>query len=125
MVCAARREALTCARRHPCSRAARQGRQCYPRNPRRAPPPPTSLTGPPPTPEEARAFLADPAPDANGRLIDRLLTSPRYGERWGRYWLDLAGYAESEGKRSADPVRPDAWRYRDYVIRSFNAHKPY
>ena len=59
------------------------------------------------------------------RLIDRLLASPRYGERWGRYWLDLAGYADSEGKREQDLPRPHAWRYRDYVIRSFNADKPY
>jgi hypothetical protein len=58
-------------------------------------------------------------------LTERLLASPRYGERWGRYWLDLAGYSDSEGKRSADPIRPHAWRYRDYVIRSFNADKPY
>ena len=64
-------------------------------------------------------------PDAYEKLIDRLLASPRYGERWGRYWLDLAGYADSEGKREQDLPRPHAWRYRDYVIRSFNADKPY
>jgi mono/diheme cytochrome c family protein len=83
------------------------------------------LTGLPPTPEEVRAFLDDRAPGAYERLIDRLLASPRYGERWGRYWLDLAGYADSEGKREQDLPRPHAWRYRDYVIRSFNADKPY
>ena len=58
-------------------------------------------------------------------MIDRLLDSPRYGERWGRKWLDLAGYADSEGKRSADPIRPFAYKYRDYVIRAFNDDKPY
>jgi mono/diheme cytochrome c family protein len=83
------------------------------------------LTGLPPEPAEVRAFLADRAPDAYERMIDRLLASPRYGERWGRFWLDLAGYADSEGKREQDLPRPHAWRYRDYVIRSFNADKPY
>jgi cytochrome c553 len=83
------------------------------------------LTGLPPEPEEVQAFLADPDPAAYERLIDRLLSSPHYGERWGRYWLDLAGYADSEGKREQDLPRPHAWRYRDYVIRSFNADKPY
>ncbi len=84
------------------------------------------LTGLPPSPAEAQAFLADSQPDAYEKMIDRLLASPRYGERWGRDWLDLSGYADSEGgKLAADPVRPVAWRYRDYVIRSFNADKPY
>jgi hypothetical protein len=83
------------------------------------------LTGLPPDPAEVRAFLADRAPDAYEKLIDRLLASPRCGERWGRYWLDLAGYADSEGKREQDLPRPHAWRYRDYVIRSFNSDKPY
>ncbi|MBM3981288.1 MAG: DUF1549 domain-containing protein [Planctomycetes bacterium] len=83
------------------------------------------LTGLPPTPEEAKAFLADKSPDAYEKLLDKLLASPRYGERWGRYWLDLAGYADSEGKREQDLARPHAWRYRDYVIRSFNDDKPY
>jgi mono/diheme cytochrome c family protein len=83
------------------------------------------LTGLPPGPEEVKAFLSDAAPDAYERLIDRLLASPRYGERWGRFWLDVAGYADSEGKREQDLPRPHAWRYRDYVIRSFNADKPY
>ena len=58
-------------------------------------------------------------------MIDELLASPRYGERWGRYWLDLAGYADSEGGISADPVRSVAWKYRDYVINAFNSDKPY
>ncbi len=86
------------------------------------------LTGLPPMPEEVdeylRATRAKPQA-AYEALIDRLLASPRYGERWGRYWLDLAGYSDSEGKRSADPIRPYAWRYRDYVIRAFNSDKPY
>jgi len=83
------------------------------------------LTGLPPEPDEVKAFLADQSPDAYEKLIDRLLASPRYGERWGRYWLDVAGYADSEGKREQDLPRPYAWRYRDYVIQSFNADKPY
>ncbi len=83
------------------------------------------LTGLPPEPDEAEAFAADPDPLAYEKMIDRLLASPRYGERWGRHWLDVAGYADSEGKREQDELRPDAYRYRDYVIRSFNADKPY
>ncbi len=83
------------------------------------------LTGLPPAPEEVTEFLQDEQPGAYERLIDRLLASPRYGERWGRYWLDLAGYADSEGKRSADMIRPFAYRYRDYVIRAFNDDVPY
>lgn len=83
------------------------------------------LTGLPPSPDEITNFLNDDSPQAYERLIDRLLDSPRYGERWGRVWLDLSGYADSEGKRNADTVRPWAWRYRDYVIRSFNNDKPY
>lgn len=83
------------------------------------------LMGLPPEPAEVEAFLADRSRDAYEHLIDRLLASPRYGERWGRYWLDLAGYADSEGKREQDLPRPHAWRYRDYVIRAFNADKPY
>jgi len=83
------------------------------------------LTGLPPEPEEVEAFLNDQGPKAWENFINRLLASPRYGERWGRYWLDLAGYADSEGKREQDLPRPYAWRYRDYVIRSFNADKPY
>lgn len=83
------------------------------------------LTGLPPAPHEVQRFLDDQAPGAYERLIERLLASSHYGERWGQYWLDAAGYADSEGKRSADPIRPYAYRYRDYVIRSFNADKPY
>jgi hypothetical protein len=86
------------------------------------------LTGLPPTPEEIEAYrkqLAAKPQAAFEALIDKLLASPRYGERWGRYWLDLAGYADSEGKREQDLPRPHAWRYRDYVIRAFNADKPY
>src|SRR5688572_9347064 len=83
------------------------------------------LTGLPPDPAEARAFAADPDPLAYEKRIERLLASPRHGERWGRIWLDLAGYADSEGKREQDLYRPHAYRYRDYVIRSFNADKPY
>lgn len=84
-----------------------------------------ALTGLPPSPEQIDAFLKDRAPDSYERLIDRLLDSPRYGERWGRFWLDLAGYADSEGKRNADMIRPYAWKYRDYVIRSFNDDRPF
>ncbi len=83
------------------------------------------LTGLPPTPEEIQTYLQDDSPNAYEKLIDRLLSSPRYGERWGRFWLDLAGYADSEGKREQDLPRPNAWRYRDYVIRAFNDNKPY
>ncbi len=84
------------------------------------------LTGLPPEPEQIQEFLADQDPKAFDKLVDRLLASQRYGERWGRYWLDVAGYADSEGgKLSADHPRPHAYRYRDYVIRSFNDDKPY
>ena len=82
------------------------------------------LLGLPPTPEDAERYLADKAPDAYERLIDRLLDSPHYGERWGRHWLDVAGYADSEGYTDEDPERPNAYKYRDYVIRSLNADKP-
>jgi hypothetical protein len=82
------------------------------------------LTGLPPTPEEVQEFLADSSPNAFARVVDRLLASPRYGERWARHWLDLARYADSEGFKS-DETRPHIWRYRDYVIRSFNQDKPY
>jgi Protein of unknown function (DUF1553)/Protein of unknown function (DUF1549) len=82
------------------------------------------LIGLPPTPEAVAAFLADRSPDAFARVVDRLLAMPQYGERWARHWLDLARYAESEGFK-ADETRPNAWRYRDYVIDAFNADKPY
>jgi hypothetical protein len=83
------------------------------------------LTGLPPSAEEVTAFVADTRNDAYERLIDRLLESPRYGERWARHWLDVAGYADSEGYNDDDTDREDAWRYRDYVIRSLNADKPF
>jgi hypothetical protein len=78
----------------------------------------------PPTPEEVAAFVRDPAPDAYERLVDRLLASPHHGERWARHWLDVVRFAETEGFEY-DRHRPGAWRYRDYVIRSFNADKPF
>jgi len=84
-----------------------------------------ALTGLPPTPAEIEAYLADTAPNAYEKLIDRLLESPHYGERWGRHWLDVAGYADSDGYSDADPPRAYAYKYRDYVIRSFNADKPF
>jgi len=83
------------------------------------------LTGLPPKWEDVQRFVNDTSPRAYERMVEKYLASPRYGERWGQYWLDLAGYSDSEGKRSADVVRPNAWRYRDYVIRAFNANKPY
>jgi mono/diheme cytochrome c family protein len=84
------------------------------------------LTGLPPEPEDVKAYIADKDPQAYEKMIDRLLASPRYGERWGRYWLDVAGYADSEGGKLTDDVpRTYAWRYRDYVIRSYNSDKPY
>lgn len=82
------------------------------------------LHGVVPTPEEIQAFEDDASPNAWEKLVDRLLESPRYGERWGRHWLDVAGYADSEGATNADAERPNAWRYRDYVVRSFNSDKP-
>ncbi len=83
------------------------------------------LTGLPPSPEALDTFLGDRGPDAYERAVDQLLNNARYGERWARYWLDIAGYADSEGVLAADVVRPNAWRYRDYVIRAFNNDKPY
>jgi mono/diheme cytochrome c family protein len=83
------------------------------------------LIGLPPTTAEVDQYLADTSPDTWVRLIGRLLASPRYGERWARHWLDAAGYADSEGAQNEDRVRPHLWRYRDYVIRSFNDDKPY
>jgi mono/diheme cytochrome c family protein len=83
------------------------------------------LTGLPPTKSEIDEYLKDTAPGAYERVVDRLLASQHFGERWGQHWLDLAGYADSEGFGQDDGVRPYAWRYRDYVIRSLNADKPY
>ncbi|MCA9016270.1 MAG: DUF1553 domain-containing protein, partial [Planctomycetaceae bacterium] len=83
-----------------------------------------NLTGLPPTPEEVDQFVKDPAPDAYEKLVDRLLASPRYGERWARHWLDLVRYADTNSFER-DGVKPNAWRFRDYVIRSFNEDKPY
>ena len=82
------------------------------------------LIGLPPTLAQQAEFLNDKSPDAWEKLIDRLLASPQYGERWGRHWLDVARYADSNGFEH-DFDRPNAWRYRDYVIRSFNEDKPY
>ena len=82
------------------------------------------LIGVPPTPEEAGLYFSDKSPNAYEKLIDRLLADPRYGERWARHWLDLARYGESDGYED-DKVRSHAWRYRDYVIRSLNADKPF
>jgi hypothetical protein len=82
------------------------------------------LTGLPPSPEEVETFLADKSPAAFEKVVDKLLASPQYGERWGRHWLDLARYADSAGFKG-DETRPNVWRYRDYVIQSFNEDKPY
>jgi cytochrome c553 len=82
------------------------------------------LIGLPPTPEEIDAFLKDDSPDAYEKLVEKLLASPHYGERWARHWLDLVRYAETYG-HEFDFEIPDAWRYRDYVVRAFNADLPY
>jgi hypothetical protein len=82
------------------------------------------LTGLLPTPEEVAAFIQDPDPQAFEKQIDRLLASPHYGERWGRHWLDAAGYADSEGHEE-DLVRPHAWHYRDYVVRAHQNDMPW
>jgi hypothetical protein len=82
------------------------------------------LTGLPPTPAEIEAFLKDESPTAFAAVVDRLLESPHYGERWGRHWLDVARYADSNGL-DENIAHGNAWRYRDYVVRSFNADKPY
>lgn len=83
------------------------------------------LTGLPPTAAEIATFVADKTSGAFAKIVDHYLESPRYGERWGKHWLDAAGYADSNGYFNADSDRPLAWRYRDYVVRSFNADKPY
>jgi hypothetical protein len=82
------------------------------------------LTGLPPTPQEVQQFLADASPRAWERVVDRLLASPRYGEKWGRHWLDLVRFGESNSYER-DGTKPHAWRYRDYVIRAFNQDRPY
>ena len=82
------------------------------------------LIGLPPSPQEIDAFVADRSPDAWPKLVDKLLDSPQYGERWARHWLDLVRYADSEGFEF-DRDRPEAWRYRDYVVKAFNTDKPY
>ena len=84
-----------------------------------------NLHGLPPTPAAVDRFIADRTPGAYERLVDRMLASPAYGERWARHWLDIAGYADSDGVIKEDPVRPWAWKYRDYVIRAFNSNKPW
>jgi cytochrome c553 len=85
------------------------------------------LTGLPPTEAEVQRFLVDDSPDAWAKVVDRLLASPHYGERWGRYWLDVARYADTKGDtpQREDPRYPFAWTYRDYVIDAFNSDKPY
>ncbi len=82
------------------------------------------LVGLPPTPDEVRAFLADASPDAYEKVVERLLASPQFGERWARHWLDVVRFAESGGYEF-DKLRPNAYRYRDFVIRAFNADMPY
>src|SRR5207253_817349 len=82
------------------------------------------LTGLPPTPGEVEAFEQDTSADAYEKVVDRLLASPHYGERWARHWMDAAHFAETHG-HDQDRVRPNAWRYRDYLIAAFNADTPY
>ena len=84
-----------------------------------------TLTGLPPTPDEIERFLADESSNAVETLIENYLASPQYGIRWGRHWLDAAGYEDSNGYFNADSDRPLAYRYRDYVVRSINADKPF
>lgn len=83
------------------------------------------MLGVPPHPSAIQRFVADNRPDAWSRVVDSVLSSPRYGERWGRHWLDVAGFADSEGYTDKDVVREHAYRYRDYVIRALNQDKPY
>lgn len=82
------------------------------------------LTGLPPTPEELKLFRTNPSLESYQSFVERWLASPRYGEHWARHWLDVANYADTHGN-DHDYIRPQAWRYRDYVIRSFNEDKPY
>ncbi|HEX8199364.1 MAG TPA: DUF1549 domain-containing protein, partial [Isosphaeraceae bacterium] len=83
-----------------------------------------ALVGLPPTAEEVEAFVADPAPDALEAVVDRLLASPRFGERWARHWMDLVRYSDTLGNEADLPI-PNAWRYRDYLVRALNADLPY
>ncbi|MEE2640497.1 MAG: DUF1553 domain-containing protein [Planctomycetota bacterium] len=83
------------------------------------------LLGLPPSPEQVKKFLGDSSPDAWDRVVEELLASEHYGERWGRHWLDVAGYADSEGASERDPVRPWAYKYRDWVIRALNEDMPF
>ncbi|MBK5292354.1 MAG: PSD1 domain-containing protein [Acidobacteriia bacterium] len=83
------------------------------------------LTGLPPTPEETEAFAKDRSGDARAKVVDRLLASPAYGERWGRYWLDIARYADDRLNSTQDEAQPNVWRYRDWVIQAFNEDMPY
>src|SRR5205814_1238440 len=82
------------------------------------------LTGLPPTPKEIEEFVADNSKEAFAKVVDRLLATPQYGERWGRHWLDVARFADSTGM-DEDHMYPNAWRYRDYVIKAFNDDLPY
>ncbi len=83
-----------------------------------------ALLGLPPTPEQVESFLEDQAPDALERVVDRLLASPHFGERWARHWMDLVRYSDTLGNEADMPI-PNAWRYRDYLVRAFNADLPY
>src|SRR5262249_21121239 len=83
------------------------------------------LTGLPPSPEDVDAFVSDRSPDAFAKVVDRLLASPRYGERWGRYWLDIARYSDDKLNSTQDEPYPNAFRYRDWVIEAFNNDLPY
>ena len=83
------------------------------------------LRGLPPSPAEIEQFKANTDPNAFSEIIDQFLASPRYGEKWARMWLDVAGYSDSEGGQNEDRARPNMWRYRDYVVRAFNNDKPY
>ena len=82
------------------------------------------LIGLPPTPDEIETYLANTSPKASAHLIEQLLSSPKYGERWARHWMDVAHYAETHG-HDEDAIRENAWPYRDYLIKSFNLDKPY
>ena len=83
-----------------------------------------NLIGLPPSPEEQRTFLEDKSPEAYEKVVEDLLSRPRYGERWARHWLDVVRYAETNGYER-DGTKPSAWRYRDYVIDAFNRDKPF